>query len=118
MGLIKLDGMEFYAYHGCYPEEQLAGGRFTVNLSMETDMKKASESDDLNDALDYAGAYELVKQEMNIRSNLLEHVCGRILNRLFDHFGQLVSAEVRITKLNPPLDGQVRGVCVVQQKKR
>ena len=112
MGQIRLNGMEFYAYHGCYPEEQLTGNHFLVDLTMDTDMGKASKTDDLNDALNYAEVYELVKQEMAIRSNLLEHLSARILNRLFERFPQLERAEVSVSKLNPPVGGQIRSVSV------
>ena len=83
MGQIRLNGMEFYAYHGCYRDEQLIGNNFLVDITMDTDMEKASKSDDLCDALNYAEVYEIVKQEMSIRSFLLENVSSRILNKLF-----------------------------------
>ena len=110
--------MEFYAYHGCYREEQLIGNNFLVDITMDTDMGKASKSDDLSDALNYAEVYELVKQEMTIRSHLLEHVSARILDRLFECFPQLERAEVCVAKLNPPVGGQIRSVCVCQQRTR
>ncbi len=118
MGQIRLNGMEFYAYHGCYQEEQLIGNYFLVDMVMETDMAKASQNDNLSDALNYAEVYELVQQEMNINSHLLEHVCARILNRIFEHFPQLLWAEVQVAKLNPPIGGQVKSVSVKQQRKR
>ena len=118
MGRICLNGMEFYAYHGCYREEQLIGNHFLVDITMDTDMEKASKSDDLHDALNYAEVYELVKQEMGIRSYLLEHVSARILNRLFERFPQLEQAEARVSKLNPPVGGQMRSVSVSQQRCR
>ncbi|MDR1172767.1 MAG: dihydroneopterin aldolase [Bacteroidales bacterium] len=118
MGQIRLNGMEFYACHGCYHEEQVIGNRFVVDIVMDVDMGRASYSDDLCDALNYAEAYELVKQEMAIRSHLLEHVSARILDRLFEHFPRLDRAEVCVAKLNPPICGQVRSVNVSQQRSR
>jgi dihydroneopterin aldolase len=118
MGQIRLNGMEFYAYHGCYREEQLTGNRFSVNITMEIDMKEVSYSDDLRDALDYAEVYELVKQEMAIRSHLLEHVSRRILDRLFEHFPQLNHASVCIAKHDPPVGGKMQSVEVIQERLR
>ena len=118
MGQIRLNGMEFFAYHGCYPEEQRLGNHFLVDVVMDTEMEKASKTDDLNDALNYAEVYELVKQEMSIRSHLLEHVSARILNILFERFPQLDRVEVRVSKLNPPVGGQVKEVSVRQQRFR
>ena len=108
--------MEFYAYHGCYREEQLIGNHFLVDITMDTNMEKASKSDELSDALNYAETYELVKEEMAIRSYLLEHVSKRILDKLFERFPQLERAKVCVTKLNPPVDGQMQSVSVRQQR--
>ena len=115
MGQIRLNGMEFYAYHGCQPEEQVIGNDFVVDIEMDTDMEKASSSDELDDALNYAEACELVKKEMLIRSHLLEHLTKRILDRLFERFPQLKWAKVCVTKVNPPIDGKIRSVTVCQQ---
>ena len=116
MGQIRLNGMEFYAYHGCYREEQMIGNHFLVDITMDTYMERASQSDDLRDALNYAEVYELVKQEMAIRSYLLEHLTARILDRFFERFPQLEWAEVCVSKLNPPIGGQMRSVSVSQQR--
>ena len=118
MGQIRLNGMEFFAYHGCYSEEQLTGNHFVVDVTMDYNMEKASYSDDLFDALNYAEAYELVKQEMAIRSHLLEHLSSRILDRLFERFPQLNEAEVCVAKLNPPIGGEMKSVSVSQQLSR
>ena len=116
MGQIRLNGMEFYAYHGCYLEEQLTGNHFLVDLVMDVEMEKASKTDDLNDALNYAEVYELVEQEMSIPSHLLEHVSACILDKLFERFPQLKRAEVCVSKLNPPVDGQIKSASVNQQR--
>lgn len=116
MGVIRLEGMEFFAYHGCYEAEQIVGNRFLVDLSMETDITVPSQSDDLQDALNYARAYEIVKEQIQIRSNLLEHVAGRILDALHEIFPQLKKATVKVSKLYPPVGGQVRSVSVEMTK--
>ena len=118
IGQIRLNGMEFYAYHGCLQEEQVVGNNFIVDIAMDYDMGKASNSDDLNDALNYAEVHELVKKEMSIRSHLLEHLSSRILDRLFEHFPQLHSAEVCVAKLNPPMGGQMQSVSVSQKRSK
>ena len=118
MGQIQLNGMEFYAYHGCYQEEQVIGNHFLVDITMDTDMEKVSISDDLDDALNYAGVYKLIEQEMAIRSRLLEHVSARMLDKLFECFPQLNKAEVCVAKLNPPIGGKVKSVRVRQQRSR
>ena len=96
MGLIHLEDMEFYAYHGCYQEEQLTGNWFLVNLTLEANLKKASETDKISDTLNYQEAYELVKKEMKVKSHLLENVAKRILYTLFKNFTQFASVPLSI----------------------
>ena len=82
MGRIEIEGMHFYAYHGHFEAEQIVGNDFTVNLTIETNCDKAAASDDLNDAINYQVAYEIVQKEMLQKSRLLENVAKRILDAL------------------------------------
>lgn len=107
MGIIDIEGMHFYAYHGFYESERVAGNEFLVDVSVEADCTLAAESDNLDDALNYQRIYDLVRQEMNIKSHLLEHVTGRILNSLEQEFPAAGSIKVKVTKINPPMGGQV-----------
>ena len=118
MGIIQIEQMEFYSYHGHYEEERIVGNRFLVDLSMRTDCEKASKSDHLNDALDYQKAYEVVKEEMKERSYLLEHIAGRILDALFIHFPELDNAEIKVSKLNPPMGGKIKAVSVTLSRQK
>lgn len=116
MGIIKIEQMEFYSYHGHYEEERIVGNRFIVDLTLETDCKKAAITDELDDALDYQRAYEVVKEEMKKKSYLLEHIAGRILDVLFAHFPELDKADVKVSKLNPPMGGKINAVSVTLQR--
>ena len=116
MGHIEIMGMEFYSFHGHYNVEQLVGNRFLVDLTLDLDISKASQTDILEDTLNYQEVYQLVKAEMEINSHLLEHIAGRILDRLPVAFDRLLKAEIRISKLNPPLGGQVGRVSVVMER--
>ena len=99
--------MHFYAHHGVLPEETITGNDFIVNLRVETDFTPAFESDDVNDTLNYAEAYDIVKAEMNIPSKLLEHVAGRIFHRLKAQFPQARIVELSVAKKRPPVSGEV-----------
>ncbi len=76
MAQLTLQNMEFYAHHGHFTEENIIGGRFRVDVVIETDISKAAASDDLKDAVDYSRVYELVKKEMHQVSHLIEHVAA------------------------------------------
>ena len=116
MGVIEIEGMEFYAYHGHFAEEQIVGNRFIVDLTLSTDCSKAAKSDDLADALNYLAAYQIVQEEMLIKSHLLENVAERILSKLYGEFGTIEKAKVKISKLNPPMGGQIRKVSVTLER--
>jgi len=107
MSVISIEGMEFFAYHGCFKEEQIIGTKFNVDLFIETDTSVAEESDNLHDTVNYLAVYRAVKDEMNTKSKLLEHVGRRILNRIKKDFPSIIHAKIKIKKLNPPLGGKM-----------
>jgi len=112
MTTIALNGMEFHAYHGCFKEEQIIGNNFIVDLYLVTDTSKAEISDELRDTVDYSRIYNLVKTEMEITSKLLEHVARRILNVILKAYPQATFAQLRVSKMNPPVGGKVESVAV------
>jgi 7,8-dihydroneopterin aldolase/epimerase/oxygenase len=112
MGIIEIEGMKFYAFHGHFDSEQVVGNEFTVNLKIETELEKAAISDNLNDALNYQTAYEIIKNEMAVSSHLLENVAKRILDSLYFHFTSIKKAEVKISKMNPPMGGEIEKVSI------
>jgi dihydroneopterin aldolase len=113
MGQIKIEEMEFYAFHGHYKEEQIVGNRFLVDLEMETDMAKPAESDSLEDAVNYQQAYRIVKDEMKKhKSNLLENIGKRILDAIYSEIEGINSATITIRKMNPPMGGPIKNVSV------
>nr|MBD3621709.1 dihydroneopterin aldolase [Sunxiuqinia sp.] len=112
MGQIDLEGLEFFAYHGHYPIEKEVGNRFILNVSIQTNCDAAGKSDRLEDALDYQKVYSLIKQEMAIPSDLLEHVATRILDKLHAELPAIDKAWVKISKMNPPMGGQIEKVSV------
>jgi 7,8-dihydroneopterin aldolase/epimerase/oxygenase len=116
MGQIQIEGMEFYAFHGHFREEQIVGNRFLVDLTIETDMEKPAESDNLKDAVNYQAAYEIVKTQMEVKSHLLENIAGRILNAVCSELPGVKKATVKVSKMNPPMGGKINSVSVVVSK--
>lgn len=112
MGKVILTDIRIYAFHGCMEEEERIGSDYIVNLEVEADMKKASATDALVDAIDYVNLNTIVKEEMSVRSELLEHVGQRIIDRILKQFPEVLSVEVSVAKQNPPIGGDVGEVCV------
>jgi len=115
MSLIEIEGMEFYAYHGHFEVEKVVGNRFLVDLKIEADLSKAGQTDKLADTLDYQKAYLVVKEEMAVSSDLLEHVCQRIISRIKIKFPEVQKATVKVSKMNPPMGGQIEKVSVTME---
>jgi dihydroneopterin aldolase len=107
MSLIKLEGMEFFAYHGCFKEEQIIGTKFRVDLTIETNVDEAANNDDIHLTINYLNVYQMVKKQMEVKSKLLENVGKRILDELYNQFTGVIKAEVKVSKLNPPLGGKL-----------
>lgn len=108
--------MKFHAYHGCLDFEKRDGNTFLVNLILELNTEKAEISDKLEDTLNYQEVYDVVKREMEIPSNLIEHAARRILDALIENFPQILHLNLRLSKLNPPLGGDVKSVSVEIRK--
>lgn len=116
MGLIEIENMEFYSFHGHFKEERIVGNRFLVYLKIETDTTAASESDNLKDAVNYQHAYEIVKQQMETKSYLLENIARRILDALYTELKGIDKATVKVSKLNPPMGGKIGSVSVTMTR--
>ena len=113
MGLIQIENMEFYSFHGHYKEERIVGNRFLVDLTIEADMSNAAESDNLKDAINYQRVYEIVKLQMEMKSHLLEHIAGRILDAVYAEMKGIKKATVKVSKMNPPMGGKIGSVSIV-----
>lgn len=113
---VRLDDMVFYAYHGHFEIEQNAGNHFLVNLVVKTGDSRAAQTDNLDDALDYQKLYAIVKNEMQIPARLLEHVANRIANRIGSEFKEVTAMKIKISKMNPPLGGEMKQVSVILKR--
>lgn len=110
---ILLENIEIFAHHGVFAQETKVGNSFMINLKLEVDLKNPSFSDELEDTVSYAEVFQIVKEEMKIPSKLLEHVAGRIIRRLKTTYTEIESAEIKLSKRNPPVGGQVDFASVV-----
>ncbi len=113
MHKIIVEGIKVYAYHGCLEEEAKTGANYIVDVTLETDFTEAAKNDDLTKTIDYVTVYNIVKTQMKIRSKLIEQVGQRIMNELKKEFPSLKKSEVKVTKLNPPMNGDVERVSIV-----
>jgi len=109
---IFLEGLEFYAHHGYYVEEQSLGNRFQVDLKIIAPSPKEGFDEKLNLTVDYVKVYSLVNSQMKIKFKLLETLGERIIHEILLHFEIIESIEVTISKFNPPISGLCKRVAV------
>lgn len=118
MGNVLVENIKVYAYHGCLKEEANIGSDYSVNVLTTANLERASNTDDLIDTVDYVHINHIVKQEMAIRSKLLEHVAQRIITRIFKEISLVSEVKVAVSKINPPIGGDVEKVTIKLQQQR
>lgn len=117
MGKIKLENIRIYSNHGCLDEEALIGSDYVVDLEVKADLSKSTQSDELADTVDYVHLNRIVKEEVSIRSKLLEKVAMRVLLRIQEEIPLVNFAKIKLSKLNPPIGGNVEKVSIILEKK-
>ncbi|APG65902.1 dihydroneopterin aldolase [Tenacibaculum todarodis] len=118
MGIIQVNNIRLFSNHGCLDEEEKIGSEYRVDVEIKASLRKSSKTDNLVDTVDYVHLNHIVKEEMAIRSELLEHVAERILTRFFKEIRMIRRAKVSVAKINPPIGGNVAEVVIVLTKKR
>lgn len=108
-----MKGMEFYAYHGVFPEENKLGQRFRVDLVIEADLSEAAASDNLEKSVNYAEAHQAVKDIVEgQRFNLVETVAESIASTILKRFPIVEQAMVKVIKPDPPIPGHYEHVAI------
>ncbi|MBC5834837.1 dihydroneopterin aldolase [Flavobacterium sp. F372] len=118
MGIIKLTNIRTFSFHGCLEEEAKIGSNYRVDLTIKTNLEPSAKTDELTDTVDYVDLNRIVVEEMAIRAKLLEHVAKRIIDRVLKELKMVTKIEVEVTKLNPPIGGDVEGVTIIMKQKR
>ena len=114
---ILIEDLKIFAKHGVLQEENVVGTYYLVNLEIEANIWKASQTDALEDTINYAEINDIIHQEMAIPSKLLEHVIGRIFSKLEQNFPQITAMKIKLTKVNPPMKGEMKGVSIEMEKR-
>lgn len=118
MDKIRLNNIRLHAWHGCLKEESIIGSDYRVDVEVHANLSAAANSDRLSDTVDYVHLNNIVKEEMAIKSKLLEHVGSRILKRIFLEIKLVHWAQICVSKINPPLGGDVENVTVCLNQER
>jgi len=118
LGTIKISNIKVYAYHGCLVEEGKIGSDYRIDLSVKADLKNSAATDQLADTVDYVHLNKIVKEEMAVRTKLLETVANLILDRILLEIPLVNKAKIKVSKLNPPIGGNVEMVSIIMERTR
>lgn len=105
MAIISLEGAEFYAYHGFYEEERKIGNKYSIDISVAVEASLAAAHDQLQSTVNYEDLYTIIREEMQIPSQLLENIAHRIIERTYTRYPHIEWTEVSVSKFNPPVGG-------------
>ena len=118
MDEIVLEDIKVYAFHGCMKEETKIGSDYIINLNVKADLQDAAISDKLMDTIDYVDLLKIVNEEMAINSRLLEHVAARIVSRVLRTMKMVNNVQVKVSKQNPPINGNISAVTIIRKGSR
>jgi dihydroneopterin aldolase len=103
-GIIILEGLEFFAYHGVSEAERQTGNKYIVDIRIVSDFEQAFLTDSIRQTVDYQKLYQLVKAEIEKPTKLLETIAKRVSDQVHENFS-VQSVQVSVSKLNPPIGG-------------
>lgn len=112
---IKLENLEFFAYHGLYPDEKINGNTFLVNIKIEY-VAIVQEKVNLENAIDYVSVYEVVSEIMNNPTELLENLCYDLVHSIKKRFSSIKTIQAEVSKLNPPIGGKCEKTTVIYKE--
>lgn len=107
MAVVGLEGMKFHGPHGFYPEEEVLGNEFLIDIYISVNTSRAALMDDLGATVNYETVYLMVQSEMKKSAQLIETLADRIISRINDFYDSIGGVKIVIRKLNPPLSGPV-----------
>ena len=114
MGLITIEGIRIFAYHGHLPEEAKLGGHFIVNIWVTVDVSEVEKTDNLNDTVDYVEIIEIVKKDMSLRANMIEVPAKRIVDSILK-LDKVQKVKVELEKVQPPIDASFDKISVISE---
>ncbi|TQS75318.1 dihydroneopterin aldolase [Ornithinibacillus gellani] len=119
MDKIILKDMQFYGFHGLFPEENKLGQRFHIDLELFLDLSRAGRTDDMHASIDYGQVFSHVQQIVEGEAkHLIEAVAETIASELFKSFELLEACRVKVIKPDPPIPGHYESVAVEIYRER
>jgi len=107
MAIIALENIHLYGKHGCYEAEAMLGGHYELNIFIKTDIVRAAKTDDLAHTINYEEVYTFCTELFATRHDLLETLTHKMAHGLLNKYRMAEGVRIKLSKLHPPLPGQV-----------
>ena len=118
MDKILVEGIRLYGYHGCLDEEGKIGTEYEVSVTVWGNINDSFQSDNLHHTMDYVNISRVVQEHVSIRAKLIETVAHRISQTIFEQMPMVIKLKIKLSKLNPPINGDVKKVSIELKRKR
>ncbi|HEX2684667.1 MAG TPA: dihydroneopterin aldolase [Ferruginibacter sp.] len=111
---ISLNDLAFFSFHGVHDEERILGNNFIVQVSFS--FLPSEKILVLEQTINYASVYKIIKQRMAIPTALLETLAQEMVEDIHAFDTRIKSVSVTIGKKDPPIPG-ISGSVIVNFKK-
>ncbi|MGK0406406.1 MAG: dihydroneopterin aldolase [Roseivirga sp.] len=118
MDKILVEGIRLYGYHGCLDEEGKIGTEYEVSVTVWGNINNSFQSDNLHHTMDYVNISRVVQEHVSNRAKLIETVAHRISETIFEEMPMVIKLKIKLSKLNPPINGDVKKVSIELKRKR
>ncbi|MBR2519241.1 MAG: dihydroneopterin aldolase [Selenomonadaceae bacterium] len=119
MTKVSIHNIMFYGFHGRYEYEREQGQKFYFDVELITYDDKSADSDNLDETLDTARVYEVMKEvNENTRFQVLSALCTTIADKVIEKFNNVDEILVRVRKPYVPIAGPMDYVEVEVSRKR
>jgi len=118
MDKIAVEGIRLYGYHGCLDEEGKIGTEYEITVYVWGDISQSFRSDNLHDTMDYVNINSIVQEHVSKRAKLIETVAQQISDTIFTEMPKVKKLKIKLSKLNPPINGDVKMVSIELKRQR
>jgi dihydroneopterin aldolase len=114
MFTINLHNLNFFSFHGVHEEEWILGNNFVVHVSLS--FQADGNISSLEQTINYASVYKIIKQRMSIPTALLETLAQDLAHEIHVFDKRIKSKSISVEKKDPPIPN-ISGSVSVNYKK-
>jgi len=110
---IEITGLFGFGYHGLFDDERENGQGFLVDVILNMDLSKVSQSDSIDDTVNYSTLCDLILEEIvGPPVSLIEKLAGQIAERILREYPKVDSVRITVHKPDAPVAAKVKDLSV------